>query len=296
MLLLSRERVAPTFFIAGPASGRHVASLTEVSLGRSRAPPALFVAGPASGRLALKSGLTTKGSMTHYQMAVAAIRALDERAGSSPRAIAKFIETQLLLPSPFKPRALRIALKKHLAAGDIVQVKRSFKLAPTKTKKTEPATLSRPKNSKTKARRPPHATPRVSVLKLPLSDAADEEAPEVGAPAVGAGVGTSAAVARGVVDLSVAALDARVAARGAVAAAADGSVLHVGLSLVDPSVNSDKFYIIQALELDGASYVFTRWGRTGTTGQCRLEGGVSLTRAAATARFASKVGGAVFFC
>ena len=46
------------------------------------------------------------------------------------------------------------------------------------------------------------------------------------------------------------------------------------LSLVDPSKNSDKYYILQVI-VDGARgghYVFKRWGRTGTSGQCSVDG------------------------
>jgi len=43
---------------------------------------------------------------------------------------------------------------------------------------------------------------------------------------------------------------------------------------VDISQNTDKYYVLQ-LFTDGASadtYVYCRWGRTGTSGQSKLEG------------------------
>eukprot|EP01062_Namystynia_karyoxenos_P026213 TRINITY_DN20439_c0_g1_i1.p1 TRINITY_DN20439_c0_g1~~TRINITY_DN20439_c0_g1_i1.p1 ORF type:complete len:379 (+),score=107.60 TRINITY_DN20439_c0_g1_i1:94-1137(+) len=47
------------------------------------------------------------------------------------------------------------------------------------------------------------------------------------------------------------------------------------LVLVEPSINSDKYYVLQCF-CDGGdtsqSYVFSRWGRTGTAGSCKLDG------------------------
>lgn len=52
----------------------------------------------------------------------------------------------------------------------------------------------------------------------------------------------------------------------------DGVVHDVMLNLVDISKNSDKYYILQLVETRGGDYVvFTRWGRTGTSGACKME-------------------------
>lgn len=53
------------------------------------------------------------------------------------------------------------------------------------------------------------------------------------------------------------------------------------LALVEPEKNSDKYYILQVLEVApkgkkaaklAGFYLFTRWGRTGHGGQCSLDG------------------------
>jgi len=52
--------------------------------------------------------------------------------------------------------------------------------------------------------------------------------------------------------------------------ASDGTVMDILMAKVDIKKNTDKFYIMQLIT-DGADfYVFTRWGRTGTNGQCQL--------------------------
>mmetsp|Transcript_30729 Transcript_30729/g.40815 ORF Transcript_30729/g.40815 Transcript_30729/m.40815 type:complete len:338 (+) Transcript_30729:73-1086(+) len=84
------------------------------------------------------------------------------------------------------------------------------------------------------------------------------------------------------VDSGLAEVDAALSSRVVV-----HETLHARLALVDHSKNSDKYYILQVL-VDGKKkkikkggsasktgldyYLFTRWGRTGTGGQCNLEG------------------------
>ena len=101
------------------------------------------------------------------------------------------------------------------------------------------------------------------------------------------------------VDSGVAGMDPVLASRVKV-----HDTLHARLALVDPSSNADKYYILQVLvdpptttAGSGSSgrqyYVFTRWGRTGSAGQAKLEGPLP-KEAAAKARFSqifhSKVG------
>jgi poly [ADP-ribose] polymerase 2/3/4 len=85
-----------------------------------------------------------------------------------------------------------------------------------------------------------------------------------------------------VVDSGVAGIDGALASRAVV-----HEEYHARLALVDPAQNSDKYYILQVLvderpakKQKGGSaknrqpqyYLFTRWGRTGTGGQAKLEG------------------------
>jgi len=78
----------------------------------------------------------------------------------------------------------------------------------------------------------------------------------------------------GVVDSGVAGIDPALASRVEV-----HEHLRARLANVDPSKNCDKYYILQVLvqsctkQSSGDRYrVFTRWGRTGTSGQCQMVG------------------------
>lgn len=56
------------------------------------------------------------------------------------------------------------------------------------------------------------------------------------------------------------------------------------LALVEPAINSDKYYILQFIESTGGqSWVWSRWGRTGHAGQGKLAG--PLSHDAATVEF-----------
>lgn len=62
--------------------------------------------------------------------------------------------------------------------------------------------------------------------------------------------------------------------------------LDARLALVEPSINSDKYYVLQLLDGGGGGgdhWVWTRWGRTGHGGTGKMEGPMDL--AAATALF-----------
>ena len=60
--------------------------------------------------------------------------------------------------------------------------------------------------------------------------------------------------------------------------------LDARLALVEPSINSDKYYVLQLLDGGGDEHwVWTRWGRTGHAGTGKIEGPLDL--AGATALF-----------
>ncbi|KAK7355976.1 hypothetical protein VNO80_15241 [Phaseolus coccineus] len=83
----------------------------------------------------VKKTAATKKPLSHPTFAVMiveAITSLKERTGSSQYAITKFIEgNHKELPPTYKKLVL-LHLKKSVAAGKLVKVKNSFKLAPTK--------------------------------------------------------------------------------------------------------------------------------------------------------------------
>jgi len=52
----------------------------------------------------------------------------------------------------------------------------------------------------------------------------------------------------------------------------DGEPCDVMLVLVDPAKHMDKFFVLQLIEhVDGSYVVYTRWGRTGTSGQALVQ-------------------------
>ena len=74
--------------------------------------------------------------MTYLDMAIAAIKALKDRTGSSSSAIKKYIEANNKTLK-FANHNLRAALKKGVADGLLIQVKASYKLS-DKAKKAAP--------------------------------------------------------------------------------------------------------------------------------------------------------------
>jgi hypothetical protein len=78
----------------------------------------------------------------------------------------------------------------------------------------------------------------------------------------------------GAVDKGVAQQNAALASRASVVAGLDARLV-----CIDPSTNSDKYYVLQGLEDTKIAehkpkryYCYQRWGRTGTGGVCRLQG------------------------
>ncbi|KAJ8603157.1 hypothetical protein CTAYLR_004590 [Chrysophaeum taylorii] len=84
------------------------------------------------------------------------------------------------------------------------------------------------------------------------------------------GVSSPDAKARGVVDKGLGVVDASVAQRVRVHEDFDAR-----LALVEPTKNSDKYYLLQLVADTSSSssfWCFARWGRTGTSGQGKLDG------------------------
>ncbi|KAE9619033.1 putative winged helix-turn-helix DNA-binding domain-containing protein [Lupinus albus] len=108
-------------------------------------------------------------------MIVEAILNLKERTGSSQYAIAKFIEEKHKdLPATFKKLILH-NLKKSVAAGKLVKVKCSFKLAPTVkavvvADSKKPKTVSKP-NAKTVSKAKPKTTAKSEAITKPKAKA-----------------------------------------------------------------------------------------------------------------------------
>uniref|UniRef100_A0A7S2EQ15 NAD(+) ADP-ribosyltransferase n=2 Tax=Trieres chinensis TaxID=1514140 RepID=A0A7S2EQ15_TRICV len=56
--------------------------------------------------------------------------------------------------------------------------------------------------------------------------------------------------------------------------------LEASMNYIDPRVNSDKFYVIQAISNAQGSFVCLRWGRRGAKGQMKIEGPMDSAKAA----------------
>ncbi|KAL2325376.1 hypothetical protein Fmac_024434 [Flemingia macrophylla] len=99
-------------------------------------------------------------------MIAEAISSLKERTGSSQYAITKFIEGKHKeLPPTFKKLVL-VHLKKSVAAGKLVKVKNSFKLAPTKSAPVAAKPAAAPKKPKAAAAKPkPKPKPKPAAAK-----------------------------------------------------------------------------------------------------------------------------------
>lgn len=91
-------------------------------------------------------------------------------------------------------------------------------------------------------------------------------------------------------DVGVAKQNAGLAKRGRVLPG-----MHARLCLIDAAKNHDKYYVLQGIEdtkAKGKCYAYSRWGRTGTAGGCKLEGPMAEDKAKAAVGklFKSKTG------
>ncbi|QCE07436.1 histone H1-like [Vigna unguiculata] len=122
-----------------------------------------------------KTAAAAKKPFSHPTFAVMiaeAITSLKERTGSSQYAITKFIEGKHKELPPTYKKLVLIQLKKSVAAGKLVKVKNSFKLAPTKPaaapakaavaapKKPKSVTKTTTKAASTAAKKKPAAKPK----------------------------------------------------------------------------------------------------------------------------------------
>ncbi|CAD5191141.1 histone H1 [Musa acuminata AAA Group] len=96
----------------------------------------------------------------YFQMIKEAIIALNEKTGSSPYAIAKFIEEKHkgVLPQNYK-KVLAVQLRNFTAKGKLVKVKASFKLSEAR-KNHETKKMEKKQQPEREARKPREATKR----------------------------------------------------------------------------------------------------------------------------------------
>ncbi|NP_001296617.1 histone H1-like [Cicer arietinum] len=98
-----------------------------------------------------KKTASTKKPLSHptyAEMITEAIVSLKERTGSSQHAITKFIEEKHKDLSPTFRKLILLHLKKSVAAGKLVKVKGSFKLAPAKSSVAKPKAATAPAATK----------------------------------------------------------------------------------------------------------------------------------------------------
>ncbi|CAI0392897.1 unnamed protein product [Linum tenue] len=92
----------------------------------------------------------------YFQMIKDALLALNEKSGSSPYAIAKFMEEKhkAVLPANFR-KTLAMQLKNSAAKGKLVKIRASYKLSESATataKKSTATVTAKPKKPRTKTR------------------------------------------------------------------------------------------------------------------------------------------------
>nr|ACU21349.1 unknown [Glycine max] len=134
-----------------------------------------------------KKTASSKKPLSHPPFAVMiaeAIASLKERTGSSQYAMTKYIEGKHKeLPATYKKLVL-VHLKKSVAAGKLVKVKNSFKLAPTKPAPVKAAAPKKPTKAATKpASKPKAATPKKKAVAKPKAKAAATTAKPKSKPA-----------------------------------------------------------------------------------------------------------------
>ncbi|ERN14461.1 histone H1 [Amborella trichopoda] len=138
-----------------------------------------------------KKPKTTAAHPPYFQMIKEAILALKEKGGSSPYAIAKFMEGKYkaVLLGNFK-KMLALQLKNHAAKGKLVKVKASYNLveevkkeAPAKKPTKKPVTTAskKPKAQKKSAASAPKASSKP--LKKKTTSVKKSPAPKRAAPA-----------------------------------------------------------------------------------------------------------------
>ncbi|XP_061999522.1 histone H1 [Rosa rugosa] len=124
----------------------------------------------------------------YFQMITEALLALNEKSGSSPYAIAKYMEEkhEAVLPANFK-KTLALQLKNSEARGKLVKVRASYKLSEAgkedKSASKRTTRASKPKeeekkNTKTKASAAPKVTKKKPAKKNKKSSAAKPKQPK----------------------------------------------------------------------------------------------------------------------
>lgn len=178
--------------------------------------------------------------------------------------------------------------------------RRSARTAQPPPADEEPETPKPRASRKTKASaspNPPNAAPEPPAKKARASRAGKGAggaptstnfitAPSPGSKASLAGNALPKATAiAGKLDAGVATLDPPLAARASLHTGADSLVRDARLALVEPAKKKDKYYVLQLIEDNQTSskrfHVFWRRGRTGTAGQCKLDGPMSASSAEA---------------
>ncbi|XP_030524002.1 histone H1 [Rhodamnia argentea] len=96
----------------------------------------------------------------YFQMIKEAILALDEKSGSSPYAIAKYMEDKhkAVLPSNFR-KILALQLKNSASKGKLIKVKASYKLSETGKKESAKPSSKPPKKTEAAAKKPKEMAP-----------------------------------------------------------------------------------------------------------------------------------------
>lgn len=142
--------------------------------------------------------------------------------------------------------------------------------APKQAKKTSQSTSSLLNTAVSSTNRAP--TKRAPKVAAPLktSHSTAKKAPPKGKAATAKGVPAQGKAAGTLLDPAVSSMNRAVGEHGVLV-----GEYHSHCTLIDPKNNARKEYRLQLVQAQGRFYVFKRWGRIGSAGQCSLtpEGG-----------------------
>nr|KYP66882.1 Histone H1 [Cajanus cajan] len=138
------------------ATGEDVAPAVEKPVEEVKAPKPAKEKKPKAPKEKKPKQAKTASHPPYFQMIKEALLALNEKGGSSPHAIAKYMEEKhkAVLPANFK-KILGLQLKNQAARGKLMKIKASYKLSETaKKEKKESATKVTKANAEKKESRP----------------------------------------------------------------------------------------------------------------------------------------------
>ncbi|KAK7406795.1 hypothetical protein VNO78_08428 [Psophocarpus tetragonolobus] len=141
------------------AAGEENATAVEKPVEEVKAPEPEKEKKPKAPKEKKPKQAKTASHPPYLQMIEEALMALNEKGGSSPYAIAKYMEEKhkAVLPANFK-KILGLQLKNQAARGKLVKIKASYKLSEAGKKKKEATTKAKAEKKESRPKRSKRAT------------------------------------------------------------------------------------------------------------------------------------------